>query len=263
MRVALGIEYDGTHYHGWQKQSGLHTVQSCVEQALTKLANEPIAVTCAGRTDTGVHATGQVIHFDTLAKRSIRAWIFGANSYLPKDISVHWAKLVNEDFHARFSARSRRYCYIIYNHTIAPAIFRSNLSWYYKTLDHERMAEAAQHLVGEHDFTSFRAMECQSKSPMRTIEKLTVTRKGRFVILDVTANAFLHHMVRNIAGVLMVIGSGKQPTDWTNTLLNAKNRSLGAETAPPYGLFLTEVIYPSQFDIPNDEALPGLLGMYG
>lgn len=263
MRIALGLEYDGCHYHGWQKQTGLHTVQQCVEQALTRVADEPITVSCAGRTDTGVHATGQVLHFDTQAKRSLRAWVYGVNTYLPKDISVHWAKVVTEDFHARFSALSRRYCYVIYNYTIPPAIFRSNLAWYYKILDHERMHVAAQYLLGEHDFTSFRAMECQSHSPVRRIDTFTVTRRGRLVILEVTANAFLHHMVRNMAGVLMAIGCGKQEVEWTHELLGAKNRSLGAETAPPYGLYLAKVDYPPHFEIPHGDNESILLGVYG
>lgn len=250
MRIALGIEYDGSHYHGWQKQPGLYTVQSCLEQALAKIANEPVSITCAGRTDTGVHAAGQIIHFVTTAKRPMRSWIFGVNSHLPRDISVHWAKLVDEEFHARFSALTRRYCYIIYNHSIRPAVLRSHVAWHYKALDQERMHDAAQYLVGEHDFSSFRAMECQSHSPIRRIDKFVVTRQGQYVILDVTANAFLHHMVRNMAGGLIAIGTGKQPVEWIQDVLSAKNRSLGAETAPPYGLYLIEVTYPEKYQIP-------------
>jgi tRNA pseudouridine38-40 synthase len=259
MRIALGVEYDGSQYHGWQSQQGLHTVQSCIETALSTVADEEIQVQCAGRTDTGVHATNQVIHFDTNAERNMRSWIYGANSNLPKDMCVRWAKFVNDEFHARFSALSRRYRYLIYNNAIRPAVFRSSLTWHYRQLNHETMHEAAQHLVGELDFTSFRAVECQSKTAMRNIQEISVKRFNDIIVIDVTANAFLHHMVRNIAGVLMVVGTGKSKPSWVKEVLLAKDRKLGAETAPPYGLYLVNVTYPDHFSLPKPALGPMIL----
>lgn len=259
MRIALVLEYDGSHYHGWQAQTGLHTVQQAVEHALSKVANTAISVTCAGRTDTGVHATNQVIHFDTEISRTIRAWIHGANSFLPKDICVKWGREISDNFNARYSAKSRRYRYIIYNGSIRPALFRSNMTWQYRQLDHRLMHQAAQHLIGENDFTSFRSVECQSLSPMRNILQLQVNRSHDMIIIDITANAFLHHMVRNIAGVLIAVGSGKKPVDWVKQVLEAKDRRLGAETAPAYGLYLVQVNYPEEFNILLNSPGPAFL----
>jgi tRNA pseudouridine38-40 synthase len=249
MRFALVVEYDGTHYHGWQAQTGLHTIQEAVEKALSKVADEPISIVCAGRTDTGVHATNQVIHFDCNKDRSIRAWIHGANSFLPKDICVKWGKEVPESFHARYGALSRRYRYVIVNSSIRPALLRSNLTWQYRQLDALLMHEAGQLLLGEHDFTSFRSVECQSKTPMRSVHALEVKRVGDLIVIDITANAFLHHMVRNIAGVLMAVGSRKYAPAWAGEVLEAKDRRLGAQTAPAYGLYLVQVNYPKEFSI--------------
>ncbi|KGP62230.1 pseudouridine synthase [Legionella norrlandica] len=249
MRIALVVEYDGSQYHGWQAQSGLHTVQQAVEFALSKVADCPISVVCAGRTDTGVHATNQIIHFDCGKERTIRAWIHGANSFLPKDICVKWGKEMPESFHARYSAISRRYRYIIYNGTIRPGLLRSNVTWQYRQLDHRLMHQGAQYLIGEKDFTSFRSVECQSNTPMRNVHQLQVTRHGDLVVIDITANAFLHHMVRNIAGVLIAVGSGKYPVTWVNDVLGARDRKLGAETAPSYGLYLVQVAYPQEFGV--------------
>lgn len=249
MRIALVVEYDGSQYHGWQAQVGLHTIQQAVEFALSKVADCSISIVCAGRTDTGVHATNQVIHFDCEKERSIRAWIHGANSFLPKDICVKWGKEVPETFHARYSAISRRYRYIIYNGAIRPGLLRSNVAWQYRQLDHRLMQQGGQILLGEQDFTSFRSVECQSNTPMRNIHQLQVTRHGDLVVLDITANAFLHHMVRNIAGVLIAVGSGKHPVTWVDDVLKAKDRKLGAETAPPYGLYLVHVAYPQEFGV--------------
>ncbi|AUH72366.1 tRNA-pseudouridine synthase I [Legionella sainthelensi] len=249
MRIALVLEYDGSKYHGWQAQTGLHTVQQAVENALSKVADLPISVVCAGRTDTGVHATNQVIHFDSEKQRSIRAWIHGVNSFLPKDICVKWGKELSEEFHARYSATARRYRYVIYNSAIRPALLRSNVTWQYRQLDHRLMHQAAQVLLGENDFTSFRSVECQSNTPMRNVYKLQVNRMGDLIIIDITANAFLHHMVRNIAGVLIAVGSGKKPVFWVEEVLQAKDRRLGAETAPAYGLYLVQVNYPQEFSI--------------
>lgn len=249
MRIALGVEYDGTHYHGWQAQTGLHTVQQAIEKALARVADCNVSVVCAGRTDTGVHATNQIIHFDCDKERSIRSWIHGANSYLPKDICVKWGREMPDEFHARYSAVFRRYRYIIYNSPIRPALQRSNVTWQYRQLDHRMMHTASQSLLGENDFTSFRSVECQSLTPMRNVTNIEVTRKGDLIMIDITANAFLHHMVRNIAGVLIAVGSGKNTIPWVKEILLAKDRRLGAETAPPYGLYLVHVGYPKEFSV--------------
>lgn len=256
MRIALMLEYDGSQYHGWQAQTGLRTVQSALEQALSKVADHDVSVVCAGRTDTGVHATHQVIHFESDKQRTIRAWIHGANSFLPKDVCVKWGKEMPDDFHARYSALSRRYRYIIYNGPIRPALMRSNVTWQYRQLDNRLMHEASQFLLGEQNFTSFRSVECQSKTPMRNVHQLQVSRHGDLVIIDITANAFLHHMVRNIAGVLIAVGSGKRPVSWVSDVLAAQDRKLGAETAPPYGLYLVQVVYPAEFGVINSLAGP-------
>ncbi|KTD82378.1 tRNA pseudouridine(38-40) synthase TruA [Legionella waltersii] len=249
MRIALVVEYDGCRYHGWQAQTGLHTIQQALENALSKVADCAISVVCAGRTDTGVHATNQVVHFDCEKERTIRAWIHGANSFLPKDICVKWGKEMPDTFHARYSAISRRYRYVIYNSAIRPGLLRSNVTWQYRQLDHRLMHQGAQFLVGENDFTSFRSIECQSNTPMRNIHAIQVTRHNDLVLIDITANAFLHHMVRNIAGVLIAVGSGKHPVSWVEEVLKAKDRKLGAETAPSYGLYLAQVNYPSEFGV--------------
>lgn len=249
MRIALVVEYDGSQYHGWQAQTGLHTIQQTLENALAQVADSPISVVCAGRTDTGVHATNQVVHFDTEKERTIRSWIHGGNTFLPKNICIKWGKQVTDEFHARYSAVARRYRYVIYNNSIRPSLLRSNVTWQYRQLDHKLMHKAAQSLLGEQDFTSFRSVECQSKTPMRTVHSIDVSRHGDLIIIDITANAFLHHMVRNIAGVLISVGSGKNQVEWVQEVLNAKDRRLGAETAPPYGLYLVQVTYPQEFMI--------------
>lgn len=249
MRIALIVEYDGSQYHGWQEQTGLRTVQSTLEEAISSVANQKIKVICAGRTDTGVHATNQVVHFDADNKRSISAWIYGVNSFLPKDVCVKWGKEIDSEFHARYSATARKYRYIIYNSPIRPSLLRSNVTWQYRQLDSDVMHEAAQALIGEHDFTSYRSVECQSKHPMRNVMEIMVNRDKDLVIIDIKANAFLHHMVRNIAGVLMAIGSGRKQVGWAKEILLSKDRKLGAETAPPYGLYLMGVTYPKKFAI--------------
>jgi tRNA pseudouridine38-40 synthase len=259
MRVALVVEYDGSQYHGWQSQTGLHTIQQRLEYALSKVATHDVQVVCAGRTDTGVHATGQVIHFESEKIRTVRAWIHGANAHLPKDICIKWGCEIPESFHARYSALSRRYRYIIYNSSIRPALFRSQLTWQYRRLDEQLMHEAAQSLIGEKDFTSFRSVECQSNTPMRHLYECQVKRVGDLVCIDVLANAFLHHMVRNIAGVLMAVGSGRRPVSWVEEVLLAKDRKMGAETAPPYGLYLIEVRYPDEYGILTGHTGPSFL----
>lgn len=244
MRYAAAIEYDGTNYHGWQRQKGdLPTVQAHVEQALSAVADEPVAVVCSGRTDAGVHAIEQIIHFDSEAERNERAWIFGTNSQLPHDIAVKWVKPVSHDFHARFSAIARQYRYVIYNCPVRSPHNRFYATWYCQPLDEQKMQQASEALVGEHDFTSFRAKSCQAHSPIRTIEFLKVTREGDCVFIDIKANAFLHHMVRNIAGVLMSIGSGEQPISWVQELLELRSRKEGGVTALPNGLFFVKAFY--------------------
>lgn len=251
MRIALGIEYDGHNFHGWQRQpGGLETVQGALEQSLSQIANEAIYLHCAGRTDAGVHATGQVVHFDTKAKRHLDAWVYGVNAYLPKEICVRWSRKVDLKFHARFKAISRRYRYIICNHPIRPAILGSKTSWHYYPLDVDKMRLAASYLIGEQDFSSFRAAKCNSNSPMRNITDFQIERKGDYVIFEIEANAFLHHMVRNIAGVLMKIGGGFKDPDWMAEVILAKSRQAAAETAPPGGLYLIAVKYPEPYNFP-------------
>jgi len=251
MRVALGIEYDGHGFHGWQWQSNAISVQEVVEQALCKVANQPVRVICAGRTDTGVHAQGQVIHFDTQAQRNERAWIFGCNANLPKSVVVTWAQLVDDQFHARFSAKRRRYRYVILNRAVRPTFLMHRVAWEYRPLQAEVMQQAAMSLVGEHDFSAYRASGCQSKTPVREIFTIDIQRKNELVLIDIEANAFLHHMVRNIAGVLMAIGAGEQPVTWAGDVLQSKDRRVGGVTASPHGLYLLDVDYRPDFDLPR------------
>ncbi len=243
MRIAVGIEYDGTNYYGWQRQENVSSVQEKLEEALSQVAVEPITVTCAGRTDAGVHALGQVAHFDTEAKRSDRSWILGTNSNLPKDIRVLWARQVSPDFHARYHAVSRHYRYMIYNHAIAPALLRHRAMWCYRALNEKRMHEAGQVLLGEHDFSSFRGSGCQSRSTKRTVTLLRVTRSGSMINIDIKANAFLLHMVRNVVGVLVKIGTDEKPITWVKEVLDARDRRKAAMTAAACGLYLVNVYY--------------------
>jgi tRNA pseudouridine38-40 synthase len=254
MRIALGIEYNGHGYYGWQAQREVETIQGTLQLALAKVANEPIHLFCAGRTDANVHATGQVVHFDTNAKRHIDAWIWGTNSHLPPSIVVRWAKHVDYSFHARFTAVARRYRYLIYNHPIRPGILSHKVTWHYFPLDIARMQEAGKYLIGEQDFSSFRSSQCNSKSPMRNVREFSIERHGDFVILEIEANAFLHHMVRNISGSLMKIGAGNKSPEWMQEVLLAKSRRVAAETAPPDGLYLTQVYYPEPYIFPSPKA---------
>lgn len=251
MRIALGIEYNGAGFCGWQIQqnAAVRTVQGCVERALAVVANQPLRIHCAGRTDTGVHAIEQIIHFDAPVERSMHSWVFGANANLPHDISVLWAQTVRDDFHARFSALRRSYRYIIFNRQVRPAITNQRVTWDYRALDVSRMQAAASHLLGEHDFSSFRAYACQASSPTRTVTQLVVQRIGEHIIIDIEANAFLHHMVRNIAGVLMAIGAGEHEVDWIADVLAARDRQLGGVTAVADGLYLTRVTYAVEFGL--------------
>lgn len=248
-RIVLGIEYDGTAYAGWQWQAGKRTLQAELQSALSKIADQPITVHCAGRTDAGVHALEQVVHFDCAVPRDLQAWLMGGNSQLPDDIRITWAKPAIADFHARYSAIARFYRYVILNRPMKSALLRTQATWCYQPLDADKMHRAAQYLIGEHDFSSFRAQGCQSHSPNRFMHFVDVYRQEDKVIIDICANAFLHHMVRNIAGVLMTIGMGKAAADWTAQLLTLKDRSQAAATAPPYGLHLGGVYYPEHYGI--------------
>lgn len=256
MRIALGIEYNGTNYYGWQRQRDVVSVQEKLEQALTKVAAEPIGVLCAGRTDSGVHGTGQVVHFDTNVIRKDAAWTMGVNANLPDDIAVRWSHHVSEEFHARFSATARRYRYIIYNHNLRPGILKNGVSHYHGQLDEKLMHLAGQYLLGENDFTSFRAAHCQANTPWRNIMHLEVVRQGTYIIIDIKANAFVHHMVRNIAGSLISVGLGEKPPEWISWLLEQRNRNLAAPTAKAAGLYLVEVDYPQEFGLPKASVGP-------
>jgi tRNA pseudouridine38-40 synthase len=252
MRVALGIEYDGTGYVGWQRQKSGVGVQAVVEKALSQIADEEVAVVCAGRTDTGVHATGQVVHFDTAAARSERSWLLGANSKLPDDVNVAWAVSVSDEFHARFSAVRRSYHYQILNRRYRSALSRNRAWWVYEPLEAGAMQEAANCLVGRHDFSAFRAAGCQASTPVRELAELSVERRGDRIVITVRANAFLQHMVRNITGTLVAIGRGDRDPDWARSVLEGRDRTKGGIAAPPHGLTLTGVEYPGEFGLPQN-----------
>ncbi|UDG79413.1 tRNA pseudouridine synthase A [Candidatus Ecksteinia adelgidicola] len=256
VKIALGIEYDGSNYCGWQRQKKTVSIQSCLEHALTKIANTPLTVACAARTDSGVHATGQVVHFVTNVQHNKNAWIMGVNNYLPSNIAVSWVRFVTDDFHARFSAISRCYRYIIYNNRYRPAILKQGITHFYHPLDANRMHDAAQVLLGEHNFTSFRAARCQSCTPWRNIKYINIIRRGKYIIIDIKANSFLYHMVRNIVGSLTKIGTGKKDKNWLAELLILKNRKLAAATAPPEGLYLVSIDYPKYFFLPKQPLGP-------
>lgn len=252
MRIALGVEYNGHAYSGWQAQKeDVETVQETLEAALSSVANTQVRVICAGRTDTGVHGAEQVVHFDTDVTRTERGWVYGANANLPSDVCVLWAVPVSDDFHARFSARRRRYQYVIFNRNVRPTYLAYRTTWEYRPLDAERMQAAANHLIGKHDFNAYRAVACQAKSPIKEVLNLKVTRQGQFVLIDIEATAFLHHMVRNIAGVLMEIGAGNREPIWAKDILETRDRSKGGVTAKPYGLYLAGVSYEDTFKLPQ------------
>jgi tRNA pseudouridine38-40 synthase len=259
VRLAVGLEYDGSAYAGWQTQAHSPSIQDVAERAFARVADHPLSLTCAGRTDAGVHALGQVAHFDTQATRTSRAWVLGATAALPDDVSVQWAAEVPPDFHARYSALARTYRYVIANRASRPALDRHRACWVHRPLDVQRMADAAAVLAGEHDFSSFRSSECQSRTPIRRVEAIDVRRFGDRVEIDVRANAFLHHMVRNIAGLLIRIGGGEEEVGWARSVLEARDRRLGAPTAPASGLYLMEVRYPDVFGLPprSDKATTG------
>ena len=252
MRYAACVEYDGTHFSGWQTQKhDVRTVQEQVETALSKVADEPVSIITAGRTDTGVHATHQVIHFESSSPRSLFAWCRGANRFMPLDVRLLWVVEIDDEFHARFSALSRSYRFVIYNAPIQSALYRSHATHEFRPLDPLRMSAAGQALLGEHDFTSFRAAGCQAHSPVRTMHKFELNSSGDWIWFDVKANAFLQHMVRNIAGNLIEVGSGKRQVEWFSELLACRDRTKGGVTAPPHGLYLAGVEYPDQFSLPS------------
>lgn len=253
-RIAFGIEYVGTNYSGWQSQqhaTPIPSIQSTLEKAIASVADHPISTICAGRTDAGVHAANQVIHCDIQAIRTPYSWIHGCNSNLPRDIRVLWMQEVAEDFSARRSAIGRHYKYFIYNNPIRPSLLSDYVGWYYKSLDAAKMHEAAQFWLGTHDFSSFRGAGCQSKSPVRAVKKISVERRGDLVIIDIIADAFLYHMVRNMVGALIQIGSGRQTMAWAQQVLEAKCRTKASITAAPQGLYLAAVLYPEQLQIPQ------------
>jgi tRNA pseudouridine38-40 synthase len=262
MRIALGVEYDGTAYVGWQRQRSGTGVQERLEQAIASVANEPVEAVCAGRTDAGVHAAGQVAHFDTAAERAPRGWLLGINSNLPDDINATWVSPVDDRFHARYSAVSRSYRYLILNRLVRSALFRRRAWWVYEPLDEGAMAEAGAMLLGEHDFSAFRAAGCQSSTPVREVTELTVERRGHWVIIDITANAFLQHMVRNIAGTLVAIGRGEADPDWTAQLLEGRDRTAAGVAAPAHGLTFMRVAYPHGAGLPPVNADAAAINVY-
>lgn len=250
MRVALGIEYDGTAFAGWQSQLHGNTVQDVLERALSAVADASVATVCAGRTDAGVHALMQVVHFDTEVHRPYSAWVRGTNANLPPTVAVCWAEPVSEEFHARFSARGRRYRYLLLNHSVRPALLNGKVGWYHAPLDVEAMRIAAATLLGEHDFSAFRAAQCQAKSPVRTLWKLDIVRQGDMIVFDLEANAFLHHMVRNLVGALVYVGNGRRSAEWVREVLESRDRSKGAPTFDAGGLYLFGVDYGPGWSLP-------------
>ena len=260
MRIALGVEYNGSQFYGWQRQSNADSVQQHLENAISKVANTPTLVKAAGRTDTGVHATEQIVHFDCENERVLKAWVRGVNSYLPNSVSVLWAKKVEDEFHARFSAQSRRYRYVIFNHATRPALLDHLVTWEYAALDLQKMQQASKHLVGTHNFTSYRAVACQAKSPIRTIHEITLSKHNEFILIDIHADGFLHHMVRNIMGVLITIGKGEHVADWSLEVLKNCDRTLGGVTAAAAGLYLVKVQYDKKYDLNTTIRWPAIAG---
>ncbi len=250
VRVALGLEYNGGAYCGWQTQPAGCSVQDHLERALATIHGAPVQTITAGRTDAGVHALAQVAHFETIHERPDHAWVMGANSHLPSGIAVLWARNVPETFHARFSALERRYRYVLFNGPVRPALLSGKVGWVHGRLDLAAMAEASGHLLGEHDFSAFRAAECQAKSPVRELRSARVTPLGDYVILDFQANAFLHHQVRNMVGALVWVGLGRRPADWVADVLSSRDRSRAAATFAAEGLYLAGVQYDEVWQLP-------------
>jgi len=257
-KYAIGIEYAGTDYSGWQRQQSVASIQQHLEDAIGYVANHPVQLVCAGRTDAGVHAIEQVAHFESKAQRDNRAWLLGSNCRLPRDIRLKWVVPVEQSFHARFSALARSYRYIILNSDVPSALFHNKVVWEYKPLDHNIMHDAAQVLLGEHDFSAFRAVGCQAKSSSRNIHEIVITRQGDLIYLDIKANAFLYHMVRNIAGSLMAVGSGERPFEWFNEIFLGGDRKLAEITAPAAGLYFLRGHYADEYSLPTEAKKPVL-----
>ncbi len=251
MRIALGVEYDGGRFAGWQSQPDMPTVQDALQAALSSIAGQPISVIAAGRTDTGVHALEQVVHFDTDVERPLTAWVRGANGLLPPSVAVQWAHRVPAEFHARFSAQARSYQYILINRPTRSAVHHGKVGWFHAPLDVDLMREAARCLLGEHDFSAFRASECQAKSPVKTLARLDISKEGDTIVFDLTANAFLHHMVRNIVGCLVYVGKGKHPPQWVKQVLEGRDRKQAAPTFMPDGLYLRHISYDATWGLPQ------------
>lgn len=263
-RIVLGIQYDGAHWHGWQTQPDGRTVQDRLEFALEKFTQAVIPTTCAGRTDTGVHALEQVVHFDTHLDREMFSWVRGVNAFLPPSIAVRWACEVpsngEDDFHARFSARARTYHYVLYNHPVRSPLLAGRAGWVFRPLDVDAMRSAASYLIGTHDFSAFRAAECQAKTPVKTMYDISVERRSDLVVFSLQASAFLHHMVRNIVGSLILTGNGNQPPQWIGQILEQRDRSLAAPTFMPDGLYLARIDYDPKWRLPqqSDSTVPWL-----
>jgi tRNA pseudouridine38-40 synthase len=259
MRIALGVSYDGSSYAGWQSQPAGNTVQDVLERALAGIAGEPVRTIAAGRTDTGVHALAQVVHFDTAVERPDTAWVRGTNAALPESVAVQWACRVDDAFHARFAATARSYAYLLYNHPVRPAVFAARTGWFHDPLDIGAMREAAQCLVGEHDFSAFRSSECQAKTPVKVMERIDVRSAGPYVIFELTASAFLHHMVRNIVGCLVYVGKGRHPPAWLRDVLASRERARAAPTFSAAGLYLSGIRYEARWQLPGFSTMIPLL----
>jgi len=257
----MGLEYDGRSFNGWQSQPDCHTVQDSLQSALTQIAGSSISVVAAGRTDAGVHALEQVVHFDTDVERPLSAWVRGVNALLHENIAVRWVHPVPDEFHARFSAHGRSYRYLLLNRPVRPAVQAGKVGWFHAPLELSAMREAAQHLLGEHDFSAFRASECQAKSPVKNLQQLDIKQQGDMIVFDLSAGAFLHHMVRNIVGCLVYVGKGKYPSGWMKEVLNSRERSLAAPTFSPDGLYLRRIRFEAKWGLPQMEmeTMPGEL----
>ncbi|MGE5469466.1 MAG: tRNA pseudouridine(38-40) synthase TruA [Bacteroidota bacterium] len=261
MRIALGLEYCGTNFHGWQSQPSGHTVQDALQAALGEIAGQAVGVICAGRTDAGVHASQQVVHFEVPVERPMTAWVRGVNAHLPEGVAVRWAQPVDDEFHARFSARGRRYRYLLLNRPQRPGLWHGRVGWFHLPLDLVAMQDGAARLLGEHDFSAFRAAGCQAKTPVKTLWRAEVRQQGSLIVFDFEASAFLHHMVRNLVGSLVYIGKGAQPPAWSDELLLARDRTAAAPTFSPDGLYFRGPIYEPHWGLPDpdDDFLDGVL----
>ncbi|MDO9466238.1 MAG: tRNA pseudouridine(38-40) synthase TruA [Thiobacillus sp.] len=251
MRVVLGLEYCGVGFCGWQSQPQRCGVQDALETAVSTIACQKTAVTAAGRTDTGVHAAFQVVHFDTDAQRPLTAWVRGVNSHLPVGVAVLWAREVGEDFHARFAATQRGYRYVLLNHPVRPGINQGVIGWHHRPLDVDAMNRAAAYLIGQHDFSAFRAAECQARSPVKELRRAQIERRGDYLLCDFLADGFLHHMVRNLMGCLVQVGAGSRAPEWVDEILHGRDRTLAAPTFDAAGLYLTHIRYPAHFALPE------------